>query len=84
MSRRLTVERRAALEYRVAEFVAYAAERMLSDHPNADAGEVMRAILRSSRYEQLADFDTYIYTYTFDELYQMFEEELLESGEQLF
>jgi hypothetical protein len=37
---------------------------------------IMKNIYHSKRYIQLIDYDTYLYTFTFDELYQMFLEEL--------
>ena len=72
-----TAERLEQLQYRVAAFVAYAAERFIDEHSNTNAAEVLRAIYHSRRYAQLSDFNTFLYTYSFAELYELFEDELL-------
>jgi len=69
-----TSERVEQLQYRVAAFVAYATERFTDEHCGSNAAEVMQAIFHSGRYAQLSDFSTYLYTYSFAELYELFEE----------
>jgi hypothetical protein len=76
MSPDISPQRRDGLDYRVAEVVAYVADRFVTEHPGAPAAATMKRIYHSKRYQQLADYSTYLYTFTFDELYQMFLSEL--------
>jgi hypothetical protein len=76
MSDTMSQERRGQLDYRIAAIVAYVAERVVKEHPAASVSHVMKSIYLSKRYEQLTNYDTYLYTYTFDELYDLFFEEL--------
>ena len=72
-----TSERVEQLQHRVAAFVAYATERFTDEHSGTNAADVLRAIYHSGRYVQLSDFNTFLYTYTFAELYELFEKDLL-------
>jgi hypothetical protein len=78
MSDLISQSRRDQLDYRVAAIVAYVAERIVEEYPATSVSPVMKNIYLSKRYEQLTDYDTYLYTYTFDELYDLFLEELRE------
>jgi hypothetical protein len=78
MSDAISQDRRDQLDYRVAAIVAYVTERVIEEYPAASASLIMRDIYLSERYRQLADYDTYLYTYTFDEMYKLFLEELRE------
>jgi hypothetical protein len=71
----MTQDRRDQLDHRVAAVVVYVAERMVEERPATSASLAMRGIYLSKRYEQLTDYGTYLYTYTFDELYDLFLEE---------
>jgi hypothetical protein len=72
----LSKERCDSLEHRAAEFVAYATERAALERSSIDSAEFMKSIYNCDRYKQLIDFDTYLYTFTFNELYDIFDKEL--------
>jgi len=78
MSDAIPSERKDQLDYRVAEIVAYVTDRMVGEFPNTQIPMLMKHLYHSNRYKQLTDYDTYLYTYTFDELYQLFLAELKE------
>jgi hypothetical protein len=76
----MSQDRRDQLDYRVAAVVAYVAERIAEEYPTVSVSLVMRQMYLSERYRQLTDYDTYLYTYTFNELYDLFLEELRKNG----
>jgi hypothetical protein len=80
MSDTISPDRRDQLDYRVAAVVAYVAERIAEEYPTVSVSLVMQKIYLSERYRQLTDYGTYLYTYTFNELYDLFLEELRENG----
>jgi hypothetical protein len=78
MSDTISLERKDQLDYRAAEIVAYVTDRMAREFSDVQVPALMKHLYHSNRYKQLTDYDTYLYTYTFDELYQLFLAELKE------